>query len=76
MNRTTIRAAVPFDDAPPRRLGTADEVAAFLGVPLGTLYAWRTRHKGPAAVRVGKHLRYRWSDVDAWLMEQTDGVQA
>jgi excisionase family DNA binding protein len=44
-----------------------DEVAAFLGVPKATLYAWRYRREGPPAVRVGRHLRYRWSDLDRWL---------
>lgn len=50
-----------------RPLGTAEEVADFLGVPVKTLYAWRQRETGPASYRVGKHLRYRWHDVEAWL---------
>jgi excisionase family DNA binding protein len=43
------------------------EVAAFLGVPKATLYAWRYRREGPPAVRVGRHLRYRRRDLDQWL---------
>jgi len=50
-----------------RRLGTTAEVADYLGVPVATLHAWRSRNKGPAASRVGKHLRYRWEGVDAWI---------
>ncbi|WP_448613342.1 helix-turn-helix transcriptional regulator [Modestobacter sp. URMC 112] len=47
-------------------------MAAFVGVPKQTLYVWRAQSKGPRGIRVGKHLRYRWSDVDAWLDEQAD----
>ncbi|MDP9459584.1 MAG: helix-turn-helix domain-containing protein [Actinomycetota bacterium] len=53
-------------------LGATPEVATYLGVPVQTLYVWRTKGVGPRAVRVGKHLRYRWSDVDAWLEQQAD----
>lgn len=55
-----------------RPLGTADEVAAYVGVPKQTLYVWRTQSKGPRGIRVGKHLRYRWDDVEAWLDEQAN----
>ncbi|MCA1702037.1 MAG: helix-turn-helix domain-containing protein [Actinobacteria bacterium] len=44
-----------------------DEVARRLSVPKTTLYGWRYKGKGPRSHRVGKHLRYRWSDVLAWL---------
>jgi len=37
---------------------------------LATLYVWRTRGKGPAAIKVGRHLRYRQSDIDLWLAKQ------
>ncbi len=50
-----------------RQLGTTVEVADYLGVPVATLHAWRSRKKGPPASRVGKHLRYRWEDVEAWI---------
>lgn len=44
-----------------------DEVARRLAVPKATLYGWRYKGVGPRSHRVGKHLRYRWSDVLAWL---------
>ena len=47
------------------RLLSAQEVAHVLSVPLSTL--WRYKGAGPRAYRVGKHLRYRWSDVLSWL---------
>jgi len=49
------------------RLWTVDDVAHYLGVPVKTLYDWRTRDYGPACKRVGKHLRYRPEDVEAWF---------
>jgi excisionase family DNA binding protein len=49
------------------RLLTPSELSEMLGVPVATLYSWRYHGRGPAAVRVGRHLRYRLSDVDAWL---------
>ena len=49
---------------------TVDEVAAYLRVPKETVYAWRKRHYGPAAARVGRHLRYDPAEVRAWLKNQ------
>ena len=54
------------------RLLTPDDVAELLGVPRATLYSWRYRGAGPPAIRVGRHLRYRWSDLDQWLDDQRD----
>ncbi|BCJ51246.1 hypothetical protein Asp14428_27210 [Actinoplanes sp. NBRC 14428] len=46
---------------------TVAEVAMYLRVPVETLYAWRKRHYGPPAARVGKYLRYDPDDVRAWV---------
>ncbi|MFJ1703281.1 helix-turn-helix transcriptional regulator [Kitasatospora sp. NPDC088346] len=64
---TTFRATTPDR----RPLATAEELAAYLGVPLGTVYAWRHRGQGPVAIKVGRHLRYRWAEVEAWLDDQS-----
>jgi excisionase family DNA binding protein len=53
-----------------RALGTVAEVAEHLGVPPKTLYQWKYKKTGPRAIRVGKHLRYRWSDIERWLDTQ------
>lgn len=50
-----------------RRLLWAAEVAEILGVPVKTLYQWRYKGIGPVGVRVGRHLRYRAADVEAWV---------
>ena len=52
------------------RLWTVEETSAWLRVPVATLYQWRTRHLGPRAYRVGRHLRYDPVDVRAWLDQQ------
>ncbi|WP_239159985.1 helix-turn-helix domain-containing protein [Virgisporangium ochraceum] len=51
-------------------LWTVEDVSAFLGVPVNTLYQWRHRRTGPRASRVGRHLRYDPADVRAWFSER------
>lgn len=52
-------------------LATPEDVAAYLGVPVKTLYQWRHRRIGPNVLKVGRHLRYRWLEVDEWLTAQS-----
>ena len=56
------------------RLITVQELADYLGVPVATLYQWRYRREGPPGFRVGRHLRYRWSEVEAWIERQLAGA--
>jgi excisionase family DNA binding protein len=49
-----------------------DDVSAYTKVPVQTLYRWRVEGKGPRASKLGRHLRYRKSDVDAWVDAQSD----
>jgi predicted DNA-binding transcriptional regulator AlpA len=55
------------------RLLSAQELAAYLDLPVATLYAWRYRGEGPPGFRVGRHLRYRWGDVVEWIDRQLQG---
>ncbi|MGW3793174.1 helix-turn-helix domain-containing protein [Micromonospora arida] len=55
----------------PLKLWTVDDVSAYLGVPVQTLYTWRKRRTGPPAARVGRHLRYDPDAVRAWFVQQT-----
>ena len=48
------------------------ELAAYLGVPVSTVYDWRTRGHGPRAYRFGKHLKFALSDVRIWIEQQRD----
>jgi len=52
-------------------LGPAD-LAAYLAVPLATVYRWRSRSEGPRGYRVGRHVRYRLDDVERWLEGHID----
>jgi hypothetical protein len=49
-----------------------DDVSAFLGVPKGTIYGWRTAGKGPKGFRVGKHLRWHPRTVFEWSLRLED----
>ncbi|MCX5069108.1 helix-turn-helix domain-containing protein [Micromonospora lupini] len=51
-------------------LWSISDTAAFLRIPVGTLYQWRHRRTGPRAFKVGRHLRYDPADVRAWLEDQ------
>jgi excisionase family DNA binding protein len=51
---------------------TIDEVAAYTQIPKQTLYKMRTDNRGPRAAKLGRHLRYRRSDVDAWISSNLD----
>ncbi|MGW9113960.1 helix-turn-helix domain-containing protein [Microbacterium sp. NPDC055683] len=48
------------------------ELAAYLGVPVSTVYDWRTRGLGPRAYRFEKHLKLALSDVRIWIEHQRD----
>ncbi|MET8522723.1 helix-turn-helix domain-containing protein [Nocardioides sp. NPDC004968] len=43
------------------------ELAAHLHVPVQTMYDLRSQGRGPRGFRVGRELRFRLTEVDAWL---------
>ena len=49
---------------------SAQELAEYLGLPVATIYAWRYRRQGPPGFRVGRHVRFRWSDVERWIEDR------
>jgi excisionase family DNA binding protein len=53
-----------------RKLWGPKDVAEYLGVPVQTIYQWRTRGYGPPGIRIGKHVRFRPADVEAWVDTQ------
>lgn len=55
---------------PRRALATPEEVAEYYGVPVATLYQWRHRGLGPRSSKVGRHVRYRWEDVERYIDEK------
>jgi excisionase family DNA binding protein len=54
---------------------SVEDLAVYLDVPVATIYAWRYRRQGPPGFKVGRHLRYRQSDVNRWIGERVrDGA--
>jgi Helix-turn-helix domain len=55
---------------------TRQEVADRLRVPFPTMNNWATKGYGPPYIKVGRHARYRLSDVIAWENAQFGGDAA
>jgi excisionase family DNA binding protein len=53
---------------------TLSELAARLGVTAQTIYDLRSQGRGPRGFRLGRQLKFRASEVDAWLrrLEEAD----
>ena len=80
--RSSASEAQPSTTAPPapqavqrpeldiQDLWDAARVAAYLGVPKQTLYAWRHTRNGPKGFRVGKHLRWHPHTVVEWTLSR------
>lgn len=67
--------------AEPEKLLTSDQVASWLGIRRCTLEKARSTRMGdfPPFVRIGRAVRYRPSDVEAWLAQRafnTDGTRS
>ena len=52
------------------RLMSVQELADYLAVPVKTIYAWRYHGEGPRGFRIGRHVRFRWHDVQVWLADR------
>jgi excisionase family DNA binding protein len=57
---------------PENNLLSPDELADYLKVPVKTIYNWRSEGKGPRGLRIGRHVRFRASDIEAWLDRQVE----
>jgi excisionase family DNA binding protein len=51
-------------------------LCALLGISSVTATKWRAKAKGPPFIKVGRLVRYRNSDVEAWLRACTVGDAA
>lgn len=47
------------------------QLAEKICITVGTLAHWRYTGQGPKFIKVGRNVRYRVSDIDAWLNAQT-----
>lgn len=56
--------------APSDEFLTTEQLAELLQVPVQTCRAWRHYGTGPKGVRLGRHVRYRRTDVDRWIEDK------
>lgn len=49
---------------------TTEQAAAYLAVARSSLETYRTRGGGPVATKVGRSVRYRIEDLDAWTTRE------
>ncbi|WP_310529223.1 helix-turn-helix domain-containing protein [Nocardioides sp.] len=56
---------------------SVQQLAEELHVSAQTIYDLRSQGRGPTGFRVGRHLRFRKSEIDAWLarLECEDSVR-
>ncbi|MFE7719590.1 helix-turn-helix transcriptional regulator [Nocardia rhizosphaerihabitans] len=55
-----------------RPLATPREVAAYTGLTEPALAQLRYLGRGPKFLKItGRHVRYRWEDIEAWLESST-----
>jgi predicted DNA-binding transcriptional regulator AlpA len=55
-------------------LWTSEDLADFLVVRVPTLYQWNYKGTGPRYISVGRYVRYREEDVQAWLDLRDNGA--
>jgi predicted DNA-binding transcriptional regulator AlpA len=54
-----------------RSLATPEDLAEYLNdIPVKTLAEWRSKGTGPRYRKIGRHVRYDWRDIRAWLAQQ------
>jgi len=49
-----------------------EQLAEYTGISKNTLCCWRVEGRGPRGMRLGKYVRYRRADVEAWLDDSLD----
>lgn len=69
--------AVPdFSSLPESALITTAELAETLRLSQGRLRNLRCKGRGPRGIKIGKSVRFRMADVQAWLDAQADPAPA
>lgn len=53
------------------QLLSIEELADYLRIPRTTIYVWRSNGVGPPGIKIGRHVRFRRDDVEAWLEKRT-----
>ena len=53
------------------RLLTENDVADLLNLSVRTLQQWRVSGVGPRFIKIGRAVRYRRPDIDAWVIHNS-----
>jgi excisionase family DNA binding protein len=53
-----------------------EQLAKELGVPVRTIYQWRSRGSGPRGATFGRHVRFRRSEIEKWIATRLDEPRA
>lgn len=72
----TRDAVSPLTPAPLNPLRNAQWTADYLGITVQMLYHLRMSGRGPRAIRVGKYLKFRESEIMAWTESQLEPRRA
>lgn len=75
MPATAAITPVTTEPRPPAVTDTAG-AATYLGVSESQLNAWRAAGEGPRFVRMGRLVRYRFTDLDRYLAANVVGGAA
>ena len=55
---------------------TRKEAAKYLRLAEGTLGNWNCEGKGPRSIKIGRAVRYRFADIEAFIAESSAEVAA
>jgi predicted DNA-binding transcriptional regulator AlpA len=78
-NKPTLRLVAPPHERPaeiPTDLVDEVALAIRLGVSRSTLQSWRYAGRGPRFLKIGRLIRYRNADIEAFLRASTRGKAA
>jgi predicted DNA-binding transcriptional regulator AlpA len=56
------------------RWWTVEDVARYFQVPPKTVHTWRYTRTGPRGVKIGRHVRFRESEIHRWETEREDAA--
>lgn len=73
--QSVVRVQGDLGMATVEKLWSTQELADFLNLPIQTIYQWRKRNYGPPGRKMGRHIRYRRSEVERWI-DSLDGWAA
>lgn len=55
------------------RLVSPTELSECTDIPVQTWANWRWKGEGPPWIKLGRHVRYRWADIEKWLDDNAQG---